>query len=502
MPVLWSGEVSGVDDLLEDGDGEFTELVDADIPRVDLVGKGANGRPFLIAKSQPGGVLSADYVRDLISKAEPDEKEPVVTVSGTPAAIAAMIHSAPVRKAASDNDAANADAAAAVAGDNEPLPDADTLMGDAADAADGSGVPAKADGDPDDPQSPAWESVDAARARQAVQLAVALRRMVCLAQDREAQEAAGGDLDDAEQVFALGDVLSAVDCILSVLAPFAVTEQAEADQRQAQIDEWMNVTKAGRVLSAANEAAIRQASDALQKVLATLPAPVEDGDEVAKSEEVPVQDDVTKAEPETPAEAGDANVEKAKGDPQVAVYTADGKLVGVVDQADISPIAAPTAPDGGDAQGGAAADSDGSDDSSATTDTGAPADANDGPAAAAPVEPTPAPAPADDDVTKGLSDQQVELMKSIFSNALEAAVAPLQKRLAEVEAQPMPGGPLLNGAGLAGVQLALRGQQEGTEDPHAELRKQAAEATDPVQKAALQEQLATAQMKSIFTQGR
>jgi hypothetical protein len=46
---------------------EFTELVDANIPRVDLVGKGANGMPFLIAKSA-AGVLPDDFVRNLISK--------------------------------------------------------------------------------------------------------------------------------------------------------------------------------------------------------------------------------------------------------------------------------------------------------------------------------------------------------------------------------------------------------------------------------------------------
>ena len=77
---------------------EFTELVDADFPRVDLVGKGANGVPrFLIAKQDgAAGLLDAGYVRDLIAKAEPASEE-TVTMTGSPAAIAKLVHGAPVR---------------------------------------------------------------------------------------------------------------------------------------------------------------------------------------------------------------------------------------------------------------------------------------------------------------------------------------------------------------------------------------------------------------------
>jgi len=99
-------------------DDEMTELVDADFPRVDLVGKGANGIPrFLIAKQDAGstGLLEPEFVRDLIAKAEPEPsgRERVqtpsgITVSGSPADIAAFIHKASVRQAAEPDDVAKA----------------------------------------------------------------------------------------------------------------------------------------------------------------------------------------------------------------------------------------------------------------------------------------------------------------------------------------------------------------------------------------------------------
>jgi len=85
-------------------------------------------------------------------------------------------------------------------------------------------------------------------------------------------------LTGAENVFSLSDALCAIDCIISILAPFAVEEQAEAEERQSDLDGLtkgqVRVAKAGRVLSSQNETSIRSASDLLQKVLASRPAPV------------------------------------------------------------------------------------------------------------------------------------------------------------------------------------------------------------------------------------
>jgi hypothetical protein len=57
--------------LIDDGEDEFTEIVDADIARVDLVKSPANGRPFLIAKSAgERGMFEAEFVHDLVRKAD------------------------------------------------------------------------------------------------------------------------------------------------------------------------------------------------------------------------------------------------------------------------------------------------------------------------------------------------------------------------------------------------------------------------------------------------
>ena len=79
---------------------EFTELVDAEIPRVDLVDKAANGTRFLIAKQADGtaGLLDPGIVRSLIGKSQPAaEPEETVTMTGSPGAIAKLIHEAAIR---------------------------------------------------------------------------------------------------------------------------------------------------------------------------------------------------------------------------------------------------------------------------------------------------------------------------------------------------------------------------------------------------------------------
>src|ERR1700733_607481 len=100
---------------MPDLDDELTELVDADFPRVDLVGKGANGIPrFLIAKQDADsrGLVPADLVRELIGKqAEPEPSDPgQVTMTGSPAAIAKLMQEGALRfaKPAAPDDVAKA----------------------------------------------------------------------------------------------------------------------------------------------------------------------------------------------------------------------------------------------------------------------------------------------------------------------------------------------------------------------------------------------------------
>jgi hypothetical protein len=110
-----------------------------------------------------------------------------------------------------------------------------------------------------------------------------------------------------------------------------------ADPSLAVFEDLASVLKAGRALSSANESALRNAADAIQKVLASLPAPekapVEKETPVAEeTTETPVEAAVTKgAAPAEPVAAVEAvapePVEKAN---MMAVYDATGKLVGAI----------------------------------------------------------------------------------------------------------------------------------------------------------------------------
>jgi hypothetical protein len=417
-------------------DDPFTELVDADIPRVDLVDKAANGMRFLIAKQADGASLfDADFVRELIAKSEPEPNQEVVTMTGSPAAIAKMIHQAG-RPATAPTTAVTKDMDL-----DESTDGLDVTMPLAAPETD-------APGDPGMPGSPAWEAIDAATACKWTSILARAKVAIDLLADREMLEAAAGDEDDMGNAFDLQDACCAIDYAISILAPFAVDEQSEADSGEmmaalgkalasfdtAQLDTVEalgQVRKAGRVLSAGNEAAIRGAVDSLQKVLASLPAAptTEDsGLPVAKTanEEPDMQkptlsEDVTadagqkpamgvaEADPKPVAGVPVTDMAKADGDKpeMVAVFNANGKLVGIVDPEKITMVS------------GASAD----DDTSSDTD-GADTSA---PAAPETTDLTPAPAaevgtPADavpDDVNKATT---TDMFKSIAQDAAAAAL--------------------------------------------------------------------------------
>lgn len=505
-------------------DDEFSELLDANLPRVDLVKAPANGTPrFLIAKQdQSAGVLDPDYIRDLIAKSpEPSRPEPSrevtmpqttlpngITLTGSPADMAAFIHKATERQAPEVAETAKAlaeyDAVIkakysaedkrkmlsqghAIKNENGdpsyPIGDKDDLgkairavgrggkdhdrirayvirrakalgaaseipdnwnadgslkdsvskedavaavtkdAGDALDEATDDGVdgldptvPAAepdgdAPGDPADPGSSAWEAVDSATAAKWCMIISGAKRAVCWLKDREMLEAATADPDDAENACDLDMVCDALDYVISVLAPYAVSEQSESDRLAFEADVAKSaepgsvlgaavmIAKAGRVLSSANESRIRQASQHLNDVLASLPQASDGGPAAVTKEEgavpgteTPADDvaketapdaeapeapeaagDVAKAETQEPAEtapetpvaksapvailydaAGDLlgvapsdavtmRVAKASGDgekqPMTAVFDADGNLIGIVDPSAITPVA-------------------------------------------------------------------------------------------------------------------------------------------------------------------
>lgn len=420
---------------------EFTELVDANIPRVDLVDKAANGTTFLIAKAQGApSLLSPDLVRDLIGKtaAEPEPEDEQVTMTGSPSAIAKLMHEAALRarqrdtvakekydsedrkrmaangeamddgsypiadhadltdavravgRGGADHDAIRRHviARAKALGATSEIPDnwnADgSLKGDVAkemdmddDALDVMTALAETDGDhpgmDTDPGSPAWEAIDAATACKWTAVLARAQNAIAMLAEREMLEAAAGDEDDAEKAFDLQDACCAIDYAISVLAPFAVSEQAAADccddmqmvgkalhgfdtQPLDTIEALGSLMKAGRVLSSANEAAIRGAVDSLQNVLASLPtAPVEK----TANEEDDMPQPTTSAE--TVQDAGGApamgtrqgdpkpvagqpvtEMEKAGGEGKkamVVVYDQNKRLIGIVDPDDITPVA-------------------------------------------------------------------------------------------------------------------------------------------------------------------
>jgi hypothetical protein len=418
---------------ITDEDEAFTRLSAFEPDRVDLVFAGANGVPrFLIAKQDAGaGLFEPEYVRDLIAKTSPQEAPvPVtadtgetvlpngITLKGSPAAMAAFIHAANVRKAETPGEPEpqaaevakakySADdlkkmlaAGHAIKNDNGdpsyPVGDIDDLgkavnavgrggsdhdhirayvirrakalgasseipdnwnsdgslkggvskeadvpesvakdvmdaAGDAVPLDDGmdgmdpttpfaapddeSGLP----GDPTDPGSPAWEGIDAATAHKWLAIAARLKNALLLLAERESLEAASADPDDIENAWSLEDAAAAVDYAIGNLAVFASGEKAEAeigaeceemckalaafDTAPLGVIEGLTaVAKSGRVLSSANEAAIRAASESLQKVLASLP-------------EAPVAKQKEGAMPATTAETPAGPVAKADGTP-------------------------------------------------------------------------------------------------------------------------------------------------------------------------------------------
>lgn len=357
-----------------------------------------------------------------------------------------------------------------------------------------------APGDPTDPGSPAWEAIDAATASKWCSILSRARVAIDLLSEREMLEAASADPDDAGNACDLQDVCCAIDYAISVLAPFAVAEQSEADCGEADlmaaigkaaagveeplglIEPLAAVAKAGRVLSASNEARIREAAASLNAVLQTLPQAPVAGDPVTKEEAAmtaaQTQDQaapessepVTKAgdapvpsEPQEPAEVAKADGEDGKPK-AVAVYDAKGNLVGIVDPGDITPVEGADAPASNEPEPEAKA---------------AEAEATADPGDMTPQPPADAGTPADDVAKEDVNDQdEREVLKSIVSEAVSALldsrtpaediakqadvaglleeVRVLKERLATVEATPAAPKVFTNGA--VPPPGALRGQ--------------------------------------------
>ncbi|MFF1284298.1 hypothetical protein ACFVY4_26600 [Streptomyces sp. NPDC058299] len=469
-------------------DDDFTELVDADIPRVDLVDKAANGLPILMAKQAegggPAGLISPDFVRGLIGKTAAPEPTPpagdvgiTVQISGgnfTPEDLAQFVRKAGARQTPDSHITKDADMAADA--DLDP-----TVI-----LAEPDG---KAPGSPDVPGSPAWEAVDAATARKWTAILSRAKTALGVMVERELLEPADGDPGDFDSVMDLGDAACAIDYAISVLAPFAVGEQAEVDSFEALeavgkaldglpgplevIESLGQVRKAGRSLSAANERAIRAAVESLQKVLASLPAAPdtqESGLPVAKKETVmPDTGNAPQTPVDTPAVEPDA-VGKADGEGKpamVAVYDAKGKLVGIVSPDEITPI---SGADAGEDKPEPEAPAAAADDlEAAPADTvGVPAEdvAKEAPADTAPAtgDDVTKQTPTHSDVSK--SSDLAKLVKSILTEHSADQAAEVAKATAAI-------------VELAEIVETLKGQVRTLEEQPAEPRVFANGATPP-----------------------
>lgn len=405
---------------------DATEITDARLPRVDLVKAPASGMPFFIAKSS---LEEEQEVTDPVEKS--DAEEILATAVASP------------------------------------------KLGDER--------PANAPGDPDDPSSSAWEAVDAANARAAVNTLVALKQLVGGLLERESLETfTGEDCEDSENAYDLDGVLCALDCALGVLARFAVTEQAEADERAedsllkalASLTPDLadavvaDIVKAGRVLSSTNEAAIRGAVEQLQKVLDSLPAAKEA--DMTKADETVETDDVTKADEATTAvEPVEETVTKA--DDMSSLSDDDLKRLAITGED--GERAAALAEIGLRVLTGSDGDADEADDDSAD-----PADVDPGDAGV-----------TADDVTKSTTEDADEAPVDPIQKALadqkaefDSVVKALQDRVDALEESPAPRRVLANGA--VPTPEMLRGQDVTTESPLQKAVAVAAAITDPDQR--------------------
>jgi hypothetical protein len=366
-------------------------------------------------------------------------------------------------------------------------------------------------GDPDDPGSPAWEAIDAATAQKWTAILARAKNALGLLADREMLEAATVDPDDADNAYDLQDAQCALDFAIGTLAVFAAGEQAETEicteamevskalagfdpAALSVVEGLVPVAKAGRVLSSANESALRSAAESINKVLASLPqAPTADDQvtkeatvaatdtktdpaaateaQVAKAEETGTPEAVTKAgdgaAPETTETGTVTKAEGASSSPLVPVFDHTRALVGVTASASIVTKAdADSSGDGGKPAMMAVFDQDGNligivDPSEITPVQGAakpkdadPAKPADDPAKPAdPADLTPAPSadagtPADgsdDDVAKSATTQTTEADGASQQDAISKAREVLKPLVAE----------------LVGAELDARGTVEG-----------------------------------------
>lgn len=538
-------------------DEDFTELIDADIPRVDIVGKSANGRRWALIKSaDTHGLLTTGDVGNLLKEADPvevwkakydadDRKKLAVTGAAMsngsyPIEDKEDLTSAirAVGRGGADHDSIRRHiiSRAESLGATSEIPDTWNKDGSLkegtvtkkTDTTDEAVIKDDPDLDvtellaePSDPLdeleaatpgSPAWEQVDADTAMKWAGILARAKAAICELADREIVES-GTDPDDAGNAWNLEDVACAIDYAVSQLGGYAAGEQAEADiagemeavgksaaELEVQlptVEALAAILKAGRTLSASNESALRTAADSIQKVLASLPA---------------APDDIEKKE----ATMAETTVVKADDAALTAVFNQSGALIGVVPADQIQAVSG--------AGGDASDDSDDSDD----TDTGDvaddgtdadPADTNLTAEQTAATTDDEAPIPGTDTIQSPVEGDNTDVKKgalitpevlALFGELLDpiakkldvnvelaSTVDELKEQIEKLAKSPDDRrSPVLNGArGVAG----MASRDGSTEDAHADLRKAIEEAQTPGARRDLQQQLAYASIRDRFS---
>lgn len=361
----------------------------------------------------------------------------------------------------------------------------------------------KADGEEMAPGSPAWEAQDAAALRAAASQLADLRGRVATSRDREAQEDEPYDWDNASD---LDCAVQALDCALGIVARLAFTEQVEAMRPD-------DMAKAGRRLSGKTVQAIKTARDHLTTLLGPdgeEPDNTEEDDAVTKEaiaealkEQLPeLATMVAKAlqagtvnEPTSTPEPSGASVESGTG--EVATEEAQQNEPGPGHQAVPQEEATPQL--AGEPDGGLPA---GVPTPQGATATPAGVDMAGAKAAETASTANPALVKSTENPTLDVEALAKSLLEPVMKSVQEA-VKPLEdgleamrKQVDAIAAQPMPGGPLLKGApgGPAFDYLMARREGAGPEIPTGadvgELMKAVEGIADPVARAQITRALA------------
>ena len=301
----------------------------------------------------------------------------------------------------------------------------------------------------DIPSSPAWEAVDAAGAKSAIDQLVQLRESVAQLLARENTEGAMGDEDAWSSMWQLSGVDDALDCALTALARYAVDEAAEAAEPVVEVtlspsmaDLGPDVMKAGRRLSAATQTSITEAIATLNAVL-----------------------DGTLTTGQAPAKEDDMSTETTTTD---NADTATAEPVAKATEPETAPVVEPV---------------------------------------------TPAPVLDTAQVIKSLSEPDVmSVLKSalgdVVKEGLAAALKPLEDRLSLVENTPVAGGPVLKGRAASttaadwAAMVAPRRTEEEDSSELAAVVKALADEVDPGRQAVIRTKFAEAQMVDFFKTGK